>query len=38
MTKMADGKQCSVVWHINDLKISHNKKVVDNLVNQIDDK
>ena len=27
MNKMIDGKQCTIIWHINDLKLSHVKKV-----------
>ena len=23
MNKMVDGKQCTVLWHVDDLKISH---------------
>ena len=30
---MIDGKQCTIVWHVDDLKISHvNKKVVTKVI------
>ena len=36
---MADGKQITAVWHVDDLKISHEDlKVVTNLINKIDRK
>jgi hypothetical protein len=32
-----DGKQCTIVWHVNDLKISHvNSKVVTTILNLLD--
>jgi hypothetical protein len=35
--KMIDGKQCTVVWHVDDLKISHvDPEVVDSLVSLLD--
>ena len=31
--KMINGKQCTIVWHVNDLKISHvSEEVVDNVI------
>ena len=36
--KMIDGSQCTITWHIDDLKISHKKKtVVDAVIQQIKD-
>jgi hypothetical protein len=36
MNKMVGGKQCTVLWHIDDLKISHlDAYVVNNLIDQI---
>jgi len=26
--KMINGKQCTIIWHVDDLKISHEKKAV----------
>jgi hypothetical protein len=35
---MIDGKQCMIVWHVDDLKISHiNDKVNTIIINLIDD-
>jgi hypothetical protein len=35
--KMVDGKQCTVVWHVDDLKISHvDPKVVTTILNLLD--
>ena len=34
--KMIEGSQCTITWHIDDLKISHKKKsVVDGVIQQI---
>ena len=34
--KTINGKQCTIVWHINDLKISHiEKKVVKHIINKL---
>ena len=31
--KMIHGKQCTIIWHVNDLKISHiDPKVVDDVI------
>jgi hypothetical protein len=36
--KMMEGKQCTIVWHVDDLKISHvNDKVNTVIINLIDD-
>jgi hypothetical protein len=36
--KMINGKQCTVLWHVDDLKISHvDAKVVTGVIKQIDD-
>ena len=33
--QVIEGKQCMIVWHVDDLKISHmNEKVVDNMIDQ----
>jgi hypothetical protein len=35
--KTIDGKQCTVVWHVNDLKISHvDRKAVTTILNLLD--
>ena len=37
--KMIDGKQCTIIWHINDLNLSHVKKaVVDNVLKKLNKK
>jgi hypothetical protein len=37
--KMVDGKQCTVLWHVDDLKISHiNSKVVDDVVAKLSER
>jgi hypothetical protein len=37
--KTIDGKQCTVVWHVDDLKISHaDAKVVTTILNLLDAK
>eukprot|EP00980_Cylindrotheca_fusiformis_P000254 scaffold55_cov113-Cylindrotheca_fusiformis.AAC.1 len=36
---MPDGKQCTVCWYVDDLKISHEKKeVVESLVEKIEER
>jgi hypothetical protein len=36
--KMVDGKQCTVVWHVDDLKISHvDPNVVESLLDLLND-
>ena len=38
MNKMVNGKQCTVVWHVDDLKISHvDHKVVDRVIEQLEE-
>ena len=33
MSKTINGKQCMIIWHVYDLKISHvYKKVVENII------
>jgi len=35
--KIINGNQCTIIWHVDDLKISHvDKKVVENTVNKLD--
>jgi hypothetical protein len=37
MNKMINGKQCTVLWHVDDLKISHvDPAVVTNVLNHLD--
>jgi hypothetical protein len=37
--KMIDGKQCTVLWHVADLKIAHVNEVVNtNIIKKINDK
>jgi Reverse transcriptase (RNA-dependent DNA polymerase) len=37
VNKMINGKQCTVVWHVDDLKISHvEQQVVDDVVGLLD--
>ncbi len=37
--KLIDGKQCAILWHVDDLKISHvNAKVVTTILNLLDAK
>ena len=37
--KEVNRKQCTIVWHINDLKILHEyPKVVDNIANKLSDR
>ena len=35
--KMIEGKQCTIVWHVDDNKISHvNSQVVDQVIVEIE--
>jgi hypothetical protein len=37
--KIIDGKQCTIVWHVDDLKISHvDPNVVTNIIKQLESK
>jgi hypothetical protein len=37
--KLVDGKQCTVLWHVDDLKISHvSDQVLEDLVDQLNDR
>ena len=37
--KMVNGKQCTICWHVDDSKISHeDPTVVDKVIKMIDDK
>ena len=37
--KNIEGKQCTIIWHVDDLKISHvNKDVVENILKKLNDK
>ena len=37
VNKMINDKQCTVVWHVDDMKTSHvNKKVVDNFISMME--
>jgi hypothetical protein len=39
MNKMVDDKQCTILWHVNDLKISHvDPSVVDKVLEDINEK
>jgi hypothetical protein len=39
MNKMVGGKQCTVLWHVDNLKMSHmDANVVNDLIDQIDSK
>ena len=36
MNKVIKGKQCTIIWHVDDLKISHvDKKVVEDILKQL---
>ena len=36
MNKMIDGKQCTIIWHVDDLKLSHIKQsVLDDIANKL---
>ena len=36
VNKMVNGKQCTIVWHVDDLKVSHiDPKVVGDVLDQI---
>ena len=36
VNKMINGKQCMIVWHVNDLKISHvSEEIVDNVIEMV---
>ena len=36
VNKMVDGKQCTILWHVNDLKISHaNPNVIDDVLERL---
>ena len=35
--KMTNGKQCTIAWYVDDVKISHlDKKVVDDVIQEIE--
>jgi hypothetical protein len=35
--KIIDGKQCTVIWHVDDLKISHAEpKMADNIISKLE--
>ena len=37
--KMINGKQCTIGWHVDDIKISHvNSEVVDGILNKLDER
>ena len=37
--KMINGKQCTIGWHVDDLKISHvDSEVVDDILNKLDER
>jgi hypothetical protein len=37
--KNIEGKQCTIIWHVDDLKISHaNKNVVENILKKLNNK
>ena len=36
--KIIDGKQCTILWYVDDVKVSHvNKTVVENIIKEIED-
>ena len=38
MNKMIEGQQCTVAWHVDDMKLSHKQtKVVDNVIEMLDE-
>jgi hypothetical protein len=38
VNKMINGKQCTIAWHVDDLKISHvDSKVVDHVIDMLED-
>ena len=37
--KIINGKQCTIIWHVDDLKISHkDKAVVHDILKKLNDK
>ena len=37
--KIINGKQCTIIWHVDDLKISHvEQKVVNDIIKKLEDK
>jgi hypothetical protein len=39
VNKIIDGKQCTILWHVDDLKLSHVKQeVLENIAEKINDK
>ncbi len=39
MNKMTDGKQCTVLWHVDDLKISHvNCNVIEGVLARLNER
>ena len=39
VNKMINGKQCTIGWHVDDLKISHvDSEVVDDILNKLDER
>jgi hypothetical protein len=37
--KMIDGKQCTIIWHVDDLKMSHvNGEVLEKIIKRLDEK
>jgi hypothetical protein len=37
--KIINGKQCTIIWHVDDLKISHvEQKVISNIIKKLEDK
>jgi len=37
--KTINGKQCTIIWHVDDLKISHvDKKVIEDIIKQLNEK
>jgi len=36
VNKITNGKQCTIIWHMDDLKISHvDKKVIEDIIKQL---
>jgi len=37
VNKIINGKQCTIIWHVDDLKISHvDPKVVNNIIKRLE--
>ena len=36
--KTINNKQCTIIWHVDDLKISHNKGIVEDFIKWLSEK